>query len=164
MENGAEERLALLEEMIRQKRKATLAHAQYLAQNREYDPGEKLYMREVHFVMAVGPGEGRTMSELAARLDVTQGAVSQLAARLEKKGYVRRGKDGADKRQIVATLTPKGEALYTHHTEYDHARYLQISEALANYSNEQLRLFTDYERTIKALFDYLNGTATANPR
>lgn len=158
MQNGLDERLALLGEMLRQKRITTLAYAQYMAQNREYGAGEKLHMREVHFVMAVEPGEGRTMSELASRLDVTQGAVSQLAARLEKKGFVHRSKDAADKRQIVATLTPKGGALYARHTEYDRERYLQINAALAEYSDDQLRMFAEYERNARKIFDSINDS------
>ena len=36
-------------------------------------------------MIAIGPGEGRTMSEIAREMNVTQGAVSQIASRLEKK-------------------------------------------------------------------------------
>lgn len=42
--------------------------------DREYTAGDKLYMREAHFVIAIGPGEGRTMSEIAREMKVTQGA------------------------------------------------------------------------------------------
>ncbi len=49
-----------------------------------------MYMREVHFVIELGAMGTPTMSEMAQRLNVTQGAVTQMAARMEKKGYVTR--------------------------------------------------------------------------
>lgn len=152
MQNKKENRLRLVSELMDEKRKTTFAYSQYLAKNREYAPGEQLYMREVHFVMAVGPGEGHTMSELAARLEVTQGAVSQLAARMEKKGFVQRAKTAGDRRQTVATLTPKGVALYKEHTLYDREHYQRISDMLAQFSDAELLRFREYERVMGAGF------------
>ncbi|WP_418973287.1 MarR family winged helix-turn-helix transcriptional regulator [Allofournierella sp.] len=152
MHKDQETRLELVRALIQEKRKTTLAYSQYLAKNREYAPGEQLYMREVHFVIAVGPGEGHTMSELAEKLDVTQGAVSQLAARMEKKGFVQRRKAAGDRRQTVATLTAKGEALYREHTLYDRARYQEISEMLGRFSERELRRLWEYENLMGAAF------------
>lgn len=160
MQNERECRLRLVCELMEEKRKTTLVYSQYLAKNREYAPGEQLYMREVHFVMAIGPGEGHTMSELAARMEVTQGAVSQLAARMEKKGFVRRDKTAGDKRQTVATLTPKGEALYREHTLYDRDHYQQINEMLMGFSEAELLRFQEYERLIRAGFTKVNRENT----
>ena len=152
MPQNTDQRIQIIENLIEQKRLTTLAHTQYLAQNREYAPGENLYMREVHFVMAVEPGEGRTMSELAQKLEVTQGAVSQLAARLEKKGYVVRSKCSEDKRQILATLTKKGEDLYASHTQYDYERFQALSQYYAIFTDEQLQTFALYEQMTRAIF------------
>ena len=69
--------------------------------------------------MAVGPEGGLTMGELASRMGITQGAVSQLAARLERKGYLLRSKSAQDRRQTVATLTEKGKRLCAEHIAYD---------------------------------------------
>ena len=115
-------------------------------------PGQKLYMREVHFVMAVGPGEGRTMSELARILEVTRGAVSQLAARMEKKGYICRVKAAEDKRRTLTCLTEQGRALYREHLAYDRANYQQVSQLLGDFSNEELERIRDYERRVRACF------------
>ena len=41
----------------------------YMDSDREYTAGDKLYMREAHFVIAIGPGEGRTMSEIAREMN-----------------------------------------------------------------------------------------------
>ena len=77
------ERWKRIQALMEAKRRGMEAHERYLNQARSYAPGEELYMREMHFVMAVGPSQSPTMSEIAKRLDVTHGAVSQIAARLE---------------------------------------------------------------------------------
>lgn len=100
-------RLELIHDLLHQKAATARTFVQYIDSDREYIEGDKLYMREAHFVMAIGPGEGRTMSEIAQIMNVTQGAVSQTAARLEKKGYIRREKSTVNRRQTIALLTEK---------------------------------------------------------
>ena len=102
--------------------------------------------------MAVGLGAPQTMSELAQKLNVTPGAVSQIAARLEKKGYLLRAPGRGDRRQSLASLTEKGAALYREHSKYDRVRYESICRCFAQYSDEQLRLFEQYEETMTEIF------------
>jgi len=51
------------------------------------------------------------MSTLAARLGVTLSTVSGLVERLVEAGCVSRHDDPSDRRQVVVSLTPEGEAL-----------------------------------------------------
>jgi DNA-binding MarR family transcriptional regulator len=51
---------------------------------------------------------GATTSELAGRLHVTKQAAGQMAAELERRGYVRRGTDPADARRRPLVLTTRG--------------------------------------------------------
>ena len=92
-----EQRIKLIGKLLHQQGNTARAFVQYMDSDREYTAGDKLYMREAHFVIAIGPGEGRTMSEIAREMNVTQGAVSQIASRLEKKGYVCRRKNEENK-------------------------------------------------------------------
>lgn len=54
-----------------------------------------------------GPMTQKTLQE---KLDIQPGSMSEIAAKLERKGLLCRQKDSADKRQILLTLTPAGEA------------------------------------------------------
>lgn len=137
---------------MHEKRRTSLAHTQYLSCNREYTAGEHLYMREVHFVVAVGPGPGKTMTQLADALDVTRSAVSQLASRMEKKGYVTRFHSSEDKRQIITALTPKGTALYEEHTAYDTENYQKISDLFSSFSDQELEKLVQYEKLVRQCF------------
>lgn len=147
-----ERRMKLLHRLMHEKRNAIYAYEQYTTQNRQYQPGANLYMREAHFVMAVEPGNGKTMTELSELLQVTMGAVSQTAARLEKKGFIVRQRSESDKRCIVARLTPEGEKLYVSHAAYDRKYYMIMLSHLDGYSDEQLAALADYEQLMAKLF------------
>lgn len=52
---------------------------------------------------------GATASELAGRLHISKQAAGQMAAELERLGYVRRDSDSRDARRRPLVLTPRGE-------------------------------------------------------
>lgn len=145
----SEARLDLIYELMHQKAATARAYMQYIDSDREYVTGDKLYMREAHFLIAIGPGEGKTMSEIAQELDVTQGAVSQTAARLEKKGYIQRQKCPSNRRLTIARLTEKGEAFYAEHRKYDKKTFVLLDRlCFSQYSDEALRMLIDYEKSV----------------
>jgi len=148
-----EPRLRLVADILGKKRDSSRAFVQYMSASREYDQDEPLYMREAHFITAVEPGEGKIMSEIAEALSVTHGAVSQIAGRLEKKGYILRKRDSSNHRQIVAVLTPKGEDFYQRHIQFDSAKFAAMDQQyLSCFTNEQLKLILDYETRMCAIF------------
>lgn len=152
MEIMSESRLDLIYQLLHQKAATSRTYVHYIDSDREYIAGDKLYMREAHFVMAIGPGKGKTMSEIAQILDVTQGAVSQTAARLEKKGYIQRQKCPTNRRQTIAVLTAMGEAFYAEHQKYDQDLYAYTDQiCFSQYSDEQLRTFIQYETAVMHL-------------
>ncbi len=51
------------------------------------------------------------VSDLHAGVRLTMSAVSQIVAQLERKGLVTRVMSAADRRRIVVSITPEGEAL-----------------------------------------------------
>ena len=164
MDNMSDARLDLIYELLHQKAATSRVYTQYIDSDREYGAGDKLYMREAHFVMAIGPGEGKTMSDIAQKLDVTQGAVSQTAARLEKKGYIQRQKCPSNRRQTIAMLTPKGEAFYDAHQKYDRELYAYTDKmCFSRYSDEALRMLSDYEAAVMQMMQvkFEAGNATA---
>lgn len=109
----------------------------YQSMPRDYGTGDKLYMREPHFIDMVGVS-GMDMGELAQKLDVSNGAVSQLAARLEKKGYVYRQAKTEDSRCICCYLTEKGENMFYLHRKIDQEKYPFFFEALGDFSEQDL--------------------------
>ena len=146
------DRLKLIQELLCANSQTAAMTMRYLGKARKYSENDDLYMSEVHFVVEVGAMVTPTMGELAQRLNVTQGAVTQTAARLEKKGYIFRMKDDFDKRMTRIGLTEQGMLLREAHISYDHAAYSSISEDLKEFSDEDLELFLRYEKIMEEVF------------
>ena len=109
-------------------------------------------MREVHFAVLIGELGTPTMGELALRMGVTQGAVTQLACRLETKGYVERRKDMEDKRVTIISLTEKGQKLCDRHIEYDRKEFGELSKYFEEFSDEDLKKLMKYEQIVSTIF------------
>ncbi len=88
----------------------------------DYGTGDPLHLGEIHTIDAVGRLSRPNVTELAGVLGVTKGAVSQMLARLEKKGYVRKWKEGGQGNELSVELTRKGKIAYSGHIRF-HALY-----------------------------------------
>jgi len=151
------ERLDTIRRILGERQRSSRAFVQYMNKAHDYQQENALYMREAHCIIVIGPGEGKTMSQIAQELSVTHGAVSQIAGRLEKKGYLLRQKDPANRRQTIAKLTPLGEAFYQQHLHYDSQEFAAIDQKyLSIFSLEQLQQILDYE---KRMTQHFEGTA-----
>ncbi|WP_026263252.1 MarR family winged helix-turn-helix transcriptional regulator [Paenibacillus sanguinis] len=104
---------------------------------------------EIHTLEAVGPEGNVLMSELAARLGVTKGAVTQLIARLEPKGLVIRSPHPSDSRSTLISLSGLGCEAVAAHQALHHDFYEQLS---AQFSKEEIEIF---ERGIEKFADFL---------
>ena len=146
------DRLDLVRRILREHNTTSAVTVNYFERPRKYAEDDSLYMREVHFVVEIGSMGNPTMSELANRLNVTQGAVTQMATRLEKKGYVIRTKDTQDKRVTMISLTEKGKVLCREHIAYDKKEHEVISEHLQDFSDEELEKLIRYEQIMWEIF------------
>lgn len=77
-----------------------------------------LSMSEIHVIEAIGSGDGKMMSEVAEKLDVTMGTLTTSISKLEKKGYAIRERDLLDKRVVIAKLTRKGQLIEKIHNNF----------------------------------------------
>lgn len=138
-------RMELMQRYLEQKHRTTLVHEQYLNTQREYAPVTALYMREIHFLVALGPDGPASVSSLAQKLEVTLGAVSQMAARLEKKGCVTRTPDPKNRRRTLVSLTEEGQRLYREHLDYDQANLARLAAYFSDFSDAELQRLIDAE-------------------
>jgi DNA-binding MarR family transcriptional regulator len=63
--------------------------------------------------LAVIEGEGAPMltGEVAARMHITSGSVTSVLDNLERKGFVVRSADPADRRRVLVDVTPEAQAV-----------------------------------------------------
>jgi DNA-binding MarR family transcriptional regulator len=61
--------------------------------------------------LALWQKDGVSVKEIGGRLHLDSGTLTPLLKRLQASGYVRRGRDPADERQLRVELTEKGQQL-----------------------------------------------------
>ncbi len=90
--------------------------------------GRPLYKSELHFLKAVREHPEANLSGLASILGVTRGAISQILARLEKKGLVARA--NLNRKEYAIGLTPAGETVYREHEEFHRGHFRELERAI----------------------------------
>jgi DNA-binding MarR family transcriptional regulator len=95
---------------------------------------------QVLALLSEAPGRTLRMSELAAQAGGSLPRLSQVIARLEQRGWVRRTPDPADGRYTLATLTSLGQAKVTQAAP-GHAREVRrlVLDPLTKTQSRQLR-------------------------
>ncbi len=96
---------------------------------RHYGTDDLLYPAEVHLLEVIGGEAGITTTQLAERMAITKGAVSQTTARLLEKRLVDKTPAPGQKREQLFTLTGRGDTVLRHHRQL-HRRMLEKSEAV----------------------------------
>ncbi len=100
--------------------------------------GSTVTVNEVHTLDAIGDGEPRTVSELAAAMMVTASTMTIAINRLEKKGLVKRERAGHDCRVVRVRLTDHGRSLSYIHRRFHRRMVKSVSEQLTPQEIETL--------------------------
>lgn len=105
----------------------------------------------LHIMVLLLAAKGRTVphKEIIAALRVTRATVSGLMAGLEREGLVRSSTDRDDRRQLLASLTPKGEAVIGEALDVNSARLRAVFHVL---SATELKRFTAMLQRVREAF------------
>ncbi|MBR7794724.1 MarR family transcriptional regulator [Virgibacillus sp. AGTR] len=117
---------------------------------RTFSDAGTLTPSEIHAVDAIGEDRNILMSQLADRLGVTKGAITQVVGRLEKKGIVCRTPHPEDSRAVEISLTEKGVVAYQAHRRLHQNFYRKLREQL---SSDEIAIF---EKCVKTFTSILN--------
>ena len=79
--------------------------------------GDVLSASEIHLIDIAGRFPQVKLSEIAIRLGITKGAVTQMVQKLEEKGYVKRVRSTENKKTVYLDLTSKGMQAFRWHTD-----------------------------------------------
>ena len=115
------------------------------------DAGITHFEYQILALLSEAPGCTQRMSELAMQAEGSLPRLSQVAARLEQRGWVRRTPDPADGRYTLATLTDQGRAKVTEAAP-GHVREVRrlVFDPLTRTQSRQLR---DISRRIRRAID-----------
>jgi DNA-binding MarR family transcriptional regulator len=75
----------------------------------DYGCGELLYPAEIHTLDCIGSNPDITVTELAERMGVTKGAISQIKSKLFKKKLLLKRNFANDQKKIALALSKKRE-------------------------------------------------------
>ena len=105
------------------------------------DEFSDITVTDMHIIEAIGIKEPRTMGTISKALGVTV-----------KKGYVIRTRSEEDRRVVYASLTPKGNAAYTHHMKFHQDMIKHITDDLSEDEAAVLiKTFTRLEDYFKSI-------------
>ena len=88
---------------------------------------------DMHVIEAVGTGDGKNMSSIARKLNITVGSLTTAMNSLVNKKYVERHRSEEDRRVVFVKLTPKGVRAYRHHEDY----HRQMTQAVVDKLDEK---------------------------
>ncbi len=77
-----------------------------------------LSITEIHTIEAIGLTGEKSMSEIAADLNITTGTLTTAIDKLIKKGYVIRNRSEEDRRIVYIALTKRGKLAYKIHESF----------------------------------------------
>jgi DNA-binding MarR family transcriptional regulator len=87
---------------------------------------------EARALIELVSARGIAQGELAGLLGLEKSTVSRLAAGLERKGWIRRGRDEDNQRYVRLYLTPEGRTVATRVWDAWHSRQERILAALSD--------------------------------
>ncbi len=95
--------------LLRANARITEAHRRFLGS--KYD----LLMTEFDMIAALGNTDGLNMGQLASAMITTPANVTRVAQALEKRGLIERKRSPQSDREVLARLTPDGDAFFRAH-------------------------------------------------
>jgi DNA-binding MarR family transcriptional regulator len=87
---------------------------------------------QILMLLWAATGHGVPHKDIVAAMGVTRATVSELMAALEREGFVRSSGDPDDRRQLLATLTSRGEAVISKALEVNKARLRRVFASLSS--------------------------------
>ena len=104
----------------------------------------RLYPSEIHLLQVIKEGEDLSAGEMARKLGLSNGAVSQTLNRLEKKGVIKKTKDPALKNKVTATLNETGKGALKRFEEGQEATMKVFSSYLSGLSEKERRIIEGF--------------------
>lgn len=111
---------------------------------------------DMHIIEAIGPGDGKRMSDVARKLDITVGSLTTSMNALVKKNYVARLRSEEDRRVVKVYLLDKGLAAYRHHEKF---HYEMTDTLMRQLTDEQLEAWVESIDVLTDFFESQKQTA-----
>ena len=102
------------------------------------DDGIEVTPKESHTIQAIGEDGSIKITDLGVHFGVTKSAASQIVAKLEKKGYVRKTTSQYNNKELKLQLTPLGWRAFDAHEKCHGQHMADITGRLEAFSLSQV--------------------------
>lgn len=113
----------------------------------------ELYHSERHMLDAVAANTDLNITEHASALGVTKGAISQIAKKLEEKGFVRRYKKGGNDKEVYLELTSQGRKIAESRKQLNEETMKPLLDELSRHSAKEVDFLVNMFRWLDGYFD-----------
>jgi DNA-binding MarR family transcriptional regulator len=104
----------------------------------------RLYPSELHLLQVLNEGTDPSAGEMAQKLGISIGAVSQTLNRLEKKGVIHKTKDPALKNRLKARLTEVGQTAIRQFEQGQEVTMKAFSSYMGGLSNGERKVIEGF--------------------
>ncbi len=109
---------------------------------RDYGTGDMYTLIETHTITFIDDNPGVSITDIAAYMNRTSSAASQIVSKLERKGLVHKTFTKSNSKTMLLFLTPEGKELSEAHKQYDKVHLMPVNEKfIERFSREELELF-----------------------
>ena len=120
---------------------------------RKYGTNSNIHVSEIHMIQQIHELGGAYMMEIARNLGITRGAVSQIIAKLVKKGLIRKVDDPENKLRRVPVLTEKGKTAYEYHEMYHRRFNYRVDAVLDSEKPEEMETIRNFLLRVEQIAD-----------
>lgn len=118
--------------------------------------GQTLFPTEIHLLLLVAGGQPGNATQMAERMGVTKGAISQTLTRLERKGMLIKSRDPANKNELNLDLTSVGQRAAQQARDATGHIQRQYSELLAGFNATEKEVIGKFLTTMNRIFGSLD--------
>lgn len=111
---------------------------------RNFGTEDNLTSSEIHMIEVVGLNEGLSVTELARRLGITKGAVSQTLKRLDEKSLIVKEADSSNSSRITVNLSTKGKVAYFSHMQWHEEMDGGFRNYFVNLPEEKIKFLEEF--------------------
>jgi DNA-binding MarR family transcriptional regulator len=115
--------------------------------------GHNVSRPQIELLFTIHHTQPTTAKQLAQKLQLTPGAISQLTEELVEQALVQRKTDVADRRRQFLSLSPEGAELIK---TFDKRRRQVMEHVMQNLSDEELAAWLKIQRTMISEFKHLH--------
>lgn len=119
----------------------------------EDENGIRLYSSEIHALLAIAEDPTTNATQLADRLGITKGAVSQTLTRLQKKEVIETEKIPQTKNEMRVLFTSKGQRILQRTLRWVQERHARLDAYLSSLSDDDRQTIEQFLKAVERVIE-----------